>query len=1000
MNKFLDFLLTFLSHFTGGPGPLEHNLVRFSIPLVLYGALTAIAWSRQRNQDLPREKLLVWGFGLGTTSAIIMTIFVSLQLLEAIDRESTYVLMVPLERALTMASIVVIAAAFLRYIQDDARLTRIYLLVGLGVTAISLIIAFWQWPRYLATLTESRFHTTMVSEVFQIFTSILIVAVIVLLQRKRNWLTNVVTVALTFILMGELLFLINYATDKSYNKIICPIGNLFPIMAIPLLGYVYLKEQGIEKKQAQDALEEYRLHLEELVAERTAEIATVNTQLQDEVLERKKAENAFAQLSHQYEMILESAGEGICGIDQQGCFSFVNPAAARMLGYAVDELIGQPSHIICLNPETKDDPDSDDICPICDGHLRGIPSRGDDRVFWRKDNTNFPVSFVNTPTYDNETLTGTVIVFKDISTRKRAEAEIAQRNANLAAQNAIAATLSRSLDLITILDTSLDAVLSIVKMEAGLIFLWDSALDELTLQSYRGSIFQNESISNKKDWSCCSMISREAMKSFGAVVKPVSECPAAHASPLVIREGLETLVSVPLVSSGKSLGALTLASRKATPVQPQELELLTIIGQQIGMAVENAHLYKSSERVARELTLLHQISTVLASTLNPDEIYEQIVLQSVNLLDCQMVCILNWDDENQTIRLLASHGITEAEADFLRSQADEFDCLQDLVVCRESIVIGDTKADSRIPPSWVEKLDLRAILCVPIRSISETFGSLFLMNRQSVRQWRYEEIVLIEAFVNRAAVALMNANLHKQLEWAAALEERQRIAADMHDGLGQTVSLLGLQIDSAMELMKTGSEQKAAEELSMTRETVRQVSVEVRRSITSLQRTPQPLRSLQEMLSELPEKISWVDKPPKDFIIKLQDPLYLPQEQGDQVLFIVQEALLNAYRHANAQQITLTLENREQEICISVQDNGKGFEQRAWWETSPNHFGLGVMHSRAARIGAILQIDSSVGNGTCVTLTLPRAGGNNRPIISDRVPAITIQKPIQQGRTE
>jgi signal transduction histidine kinase len=468
---------------------------------------------------------------------------------------------------------------------------------------------------------------------------------------------------------------------------------------------------------------------------------------------------------------------------------------------------------------------------------------------------------------------------------------------------------------------------------------------------------------------------------------------------LVLREGLETLVSVPLVASGKSLGALTLASRKATPIQPQELELLTIIGQQIGMAVENAHLYQSSERVARELTLLHQISTVLASTLNPDEIYEQIVLQSVNLLDCQLVCILNWDEENQKVRLIASHGITESEADLLKTHSEEFDCLKDLVVCRESVVIGDTKADSRIPPSWVEKLDLRAILCVPIRSISESFGSLFLMDRQFMRQWRYEEIVLIEAFVNRAAVALMNANLHKQLEWAAALEERQRIAADMHDGLGQTVSLLGLQIDNAMELVKTGSERQAVEELSMTRETVKQVSVEVRRSITSLQRTPQPLRSLQEMLSELPEKISWVDKPLTDFIFNLQEPLYLPQEQGDQVLFIVQEALVNAYRHAHAGQITLILDHPGQEVCISVQDNGIGFEQRAWWE-SPNHFGMGVMHSRAARIGAILKIDSSIGNGTCVTLTLPRTGGNNRPITGDRDPAITIQKPMRQGITE
>ena len=982
MNKFLEFFLTFLSQFAGGPGPMEHNLVRFSIPVVFYGGLMVIAWSRQRDQDLPREKLLVWGFGLGAGSALVMTIFVALQMLDAINRESAYAIMVPMERALMMAAVIVIAAAFLRYILDDARLTRIYLQIGLGVTAISLIIALWQWPRYLATLTESRFHTTMVSALFQICTSILIVTAIVLLRRQRNWLSNVVTVALSFILMGELLFLANYATDKNYNQIICPIGNFFPIMAIPLLGYVYLKEQGIEKKQAQDALDVHRHHLEELVVKRTTEIAKVNTQLQDEVNERKKAEDAFAQLSHQYELILESAGEGICGIDRDGRFSFVNAAAARMLGYEVKELVGQPSHEILHSSQIAGYPDSEDECPICAGYKNGVPNRGEDRFFSRKDKTSFPVSFVSNPAYEGDVLTGAAVVFKDISKRKQAEAEIARRNTSLAAQNTIADALGRSLDLTTILDTSLDAVLSIVDMEAGLIFLWDSGLDELILKSYRGSVFQDKAITPHKEWSCCGMISTEAMKNYDAVVKQVSECPAAHASPMIIREGLETLVSVPLVSNGKALGALTLASRKSEPIQPPELELLTIIGQQIGMAVENSHLYHASERVAEELTLLHQISTILAATFNTNEIYEQIVLQSVNLLDCQIVCILDWNEESQAVSLLASHGINESELDFIQTPTDEFNCLRDLVSCRESIVIGDTGTDSRVPPSWAEKLGLHALLCVPIRSMSESFGALFLLSPQSGKRWQYEEVVLIESFVNRAAVALMNANLHKQLEWTAALEERQRIAADMHDSLAQTVSLLGLQIDEAMELISKGSGQEAVDGLSMTRETVKQVSADVRRSIASLQRTPQPRRSFQDLLADLPKQLSIESVNLINFAFKVQEPLFLPQDQGNQALFVIQEALLNAYRHAKAQHIEIALEQQERKIIITVKDNGIGFELGEWWQNSRDHFGLGIMHSRAANIGANLLINSSPGEGTQVTLTMHLMDTNRREKVS------------------
>lgn len=975
MNKFLDFFLTFLSQFAGGPGPLEHNLVRFSIPVVFYGALMTIAWSRQRDQDLPREKLLVWGFGLGTASAIIMTFFVSLQLLEAINRESAYAIMVPIERALTMASIIVIAAAFLRYTLDDARLTKIYLLFGLGTTAISLLIALWQWPRYLATLTESRFHTTMVSALFQIFTSILIVAAIILLRRQRNWLSNVVTIALAFILMGELLFLVNYATDKSYSRIICPIGNLFPLLAIPVLGYVYLKEQAIEKKRTQAALDLHRLHLEELVAVRTAEIAAVNTQLQGEVQYRKQAEAAFAQLSHKYELILDAAGEGICGIDQAGRFSFVNPAAARMLGYEVHELVGQPAHLICLNPEAKEAPGPDDKCPICDGYLRGRPSPGEDSYFWRKDKTKFPAFYVSTPINENEALAGTVLVFKDISERKQTEAEIAQRNANLAAQNTIAAVLSRSIDLDIVLDTALDAVLSIVEMEVGLVFLWDPTLEELTLKSYRGPVALSGSKGSQDEWSCCAMISDRAMNDLQAVVKPVRECPAANISPFVAREGLETLISVPLASSGKALGALTLGSKKITPIQPPELELLTIIGQQIGMAIENAHLYKKSEQVAQELTLLHQISIDLISTFSIPRIYEQIVERSLKLLNCQSACIFGWDVEQQAPQILACSGFNEAETDFLPPQADLSGCLRELIDCETLSVIDDTQADTRLPAIWREKFNIQALVCVPIKGLNEPFGTLFLMDRQITRRWRNDELVLIESFVNRAAVALMNARLHQQLEWAAALEERQRIAADIHDGLAQTVSLLGLQIDGAMELVINGSSQKAIEELSTTRETVRQVSVEVRRSIAILQGPPQPRRSIQELLSNLPGQLSIDERTsPIKFIFNIDEPLFLSQEQGNQALFVIQEALLNAHRHAHARNISVVLDRYEQEISISVVDDGIGFEPSSrWWENHQNHFGLGIMHSRAARVGARLQVDSAPGKGTQVTLGLPLA---------------------------
>ena len=72
MNEYLEFLLLLLAQFAGGPGPKENNLVRFGLPAILWGVLLYIAWSRQRREELPREKMLLFGFGLGLGREVFM----------------------------------------------------------------------------------------------------------------------------------------------------------------------------------------------------------------------------------------------------------------------------------------------------------------------------------------------------------------------------------------------------------------------------------------------------------------------------------------------------------------------------------------------------------------------------------------------------------------------------------------------------------------------------------------------------------------------------------------------------------------------------------------------------------------------------------------------------------------------------------------------------------------------------------------------------------------
>ncbi|NIV29691.1 MAG: hypothetical protein GWN58_09355, partial [Anaerolineae bacterium] len=151
----------------------------------------------------------------------------------------------------------------IRYILDDAGVARRYIQVGLSITMVAFATT-WVWWWLIATGNpEARFNRTGAGLISHLLIAVFAGAAIVLLSRRKGWLRNVVTVALGFFVLSGLLRLTNYVTGHNYDYVICPICNALHILAIPILGYVYIREQSIEKQEAEEALEAYREHLEE-----------------------------------------------------------------------------------------------------------------------------------------------------------------------------------------------------------------------------------------------------------------------------------------------------------------------------------------------------------------------------------------------------------------------------------------------------------------------------------------------------------------------------------------------------------------------------------------------------------------------------------------------------------------------------------------------------------------------------------------------------------------
>ena len=140
-----------------------------------------------------------------------------------------------------------------------------------------------------------------------------------------------------------------------------------------------------------------------------------------DITERKEAEAALMKLSRQTNMILNSAGDGIFGLDAEGHPTFVNRAAARMFGYDPEEIIGRNGHALWHHSKEDGTPYAEQDCPAFAVLRDGITRHGADEVYWRKDGTSFPVEFISTAIREGEDVVGAVVTFRDITARQRAE---------------------------------------------------------------------------------------------------------------------------------------------------------------------------------------------------------------------------------------------------------------------------------------------------------------------------------------------------------------------------------------------------------------------------------------------------------------------------------------------------------------------------------------------------------------------------------------------------
>ncbi len=176
----------------------------------------------------------------------------------------------------------------------------------------------------------------------------------------------------------------------------------------------------VEGKRKSGEIFPLEISISEIILPKT----TLFTAIMIDITERKKAETALQEAEEMGRLILETAGEGILGVDNNGDATFVNNTALSLLGYNSDEVLGHSIHRLIHHTKIDGSKYPEEDCPMYDSFTKGETNHIDSEILWRKDGSAFPVDYTSNPIVKKGKLVGAVITFNDISIRKKAEKEI------------------------------------------------------------------------------------------------------------------------------------------------------------------------------------------------------------------------------------------------------------------------------------------------------------------------------------------------------------------------------------------------------------------------------------------------------------------------------------------------------------------------------------------------------------------------------------------------
>ncbi len=407
--------------------------------------------------------------------------------------------------------------------------------------------------------------------------------------------------------------------------------------------------------------------------------------------------------------------------------------------------------------------------------------------------------------------------------------------------------------------------------------------------------------------------------------------------------------------------------------QPHTLSVIRDITEQV-QAYQL--LEQRVEERTHELSTLLEVSHTVASTLE--------LRPLLGLILDQLKAVINYSGAFISIITDGEAAIVDYRGErprelllghrFSLNQADQ---IMVILQRREPIIIGDTQEDTPLAQAWRRivgamptpnyRYQPASSMAVPLMPKEQVIGILAL-SAEEPSYFTPHHAALALAFANQAAIALENAQLYEQAHEWAALEERQRLARELHDSVSQALYGIALGTHTARTLLDRDPHE-VAEPLNYVLSLAEAAQVEMRALIFELR--PESLER-EGLVGALAQQAAAVQARHHLAVTTTfcEEPA-LPLKTKQELYRIAQEALQNTVKHAHANSVELRLSETEAALLLDVCDDGLGFDPSS---SFPGHLGLQSMRERVSGLGGTLQIQSAPAAGTCIFARIPCHG--------------------------